>query len=730
MSARQSNNDRARPVWDATRCMGCGWCAIFCAEGALRTAAIPGGGASARAAENVGFSLLLDPARCSGCGVCAQLCPRSGALGMADDGVCGIPTALGTELSPAPLKPLPASQSVFPAQEIRQRFPDDVHAIYAKLISQLSGGTLPGEKWQIFDAADGSAAAYGKRLALYSEPDRGAAEALLSGANGAFTAMIALGADPAQAVDALREAVTFDGDCLVAAYAPKAGDGGIAAALEQMRSAVREGRWTLFPAAALLAAVSSGEEPVRAWDALNLSPISEAVPVPDAEARRHSFSESRLTYSEEQAVREALRCLRCREKTCAAMGCPIHNRIPEFLEKVAESDFSAAYAILSESSNLPAVCGRVCQQEKQCQGSCIRGNTGDPVSIGALERFVADWHRAHRAEEPSPRPVPPDAPRVAVVGSGPAGLSCAAVLADQGCAVTVFEREDVPGGVLRLGIPEFRLPDEVLEDTLLELKQKGVCFRTGVCVGETLTVERLFEDEGFKAVFLGVGAWQPNAMGIPGEKVKNVFPANAFLRGLNLGETEKLQLPGLLSGLRVLVVGGGNVAMDACRSAIRSNAEKVTVLYRRSEAEMPADRAELAEAAAEGVEFVYLTSPVEVMEKNGYAAGLRCVRMELGEPDESGRRSVRSLPGSEHEIPADIIITATGMRPETLLSDTIPALEVDRSGRIRTDAQGCTGVPGVYAGGDIVTGPATVVQAMAAGRRAAEQICRDIGMIS
>ena len=473
------------------------------------------------------------------------------------------------------------------------------------------------------------------------------------------------------------------------------------------------------------------------------TPMPELAP----EVRVNTFEESATGYTEQMAVREAMRCLRCRKHPCMANGCPVHNNIPEFIAKVAEADFEAAYQVLAQTTTLPAVCGRVCPQYEQCEGSCVRGIKGQAVSIGALERFVADWHRKNA---PAEAPKADDQARgliskaidrivtdlhkkqeaykadrkVAVIGSGPAGIACASVLADKGFPVTIFEKEEVAGGVLSYGIPQFRLPKDIVSAQIDDLKAKGVEIKTGVAFGGELTADSL-KEEGYSAVFVGNGAGVPYTMGIPGEDLENVCVASDYLVRINL---DKAYCPNSANPLpkaeKIAIVGGGNVAMDACRCAARTGAKKVYVVYRRSEAEMPADPAEVKEAIEEGVEFMYLTNPVAV-KGDGKVSGLECVRMELGEPDASGRRRPIPIEGSNFILDVDYVIMAIGTGFDEAVTSAAGGAELNRKGAFVVDPETqASSVPGIYAGGDNVTGPKTVVAAMVAGQKAGEAIAQ------
>ena len=451
----------------------------------------------------------------------------------------------------------------------------------------------------------------------------------------------------------------------------------------------------------------------------NMSPKKNEMPTQAPEVRAHNFNEVATGYSEETALDEALRCLNCPKMPCVS-GCPVNIHIPEFIAKIRENDFEGAYQVIQQTSSLPAVCGRVCPQELQCESKCVRGIKGEPVGIGRLERFVADWHNAHSSE--APKAAPSNGHRVAVVGSGPSGLTCAGDLAKKGYEVTVYESLHRPGGVLIYGIPEFCLPNEVVEREITKLIELGVKIETNVVVGKTLTIEEM-ERNGNEAVFVANGAETPRFMDIPGENLNGVYSANEYLIRINLMRAHKknTETP-ILFSKRVAVVGGGNVAIDAARCAVRLGAEKVYIVYRRGENELPARREEVAHAKEEGIEFKFLTNPVRINGKNGFVSSVTCVEMELGEPDSSGRRSPVVKENSEFDIEADAVVMAIGTTPATLVTDTTDGLETDKKGLIVIDEKGATGRRGVYAGGDAVTGPATVILAMSAGKRAAASI--------
>ncbi len=452
-------------------------------------------------------------------------------------------------------------------------------------------------------------------------------------------------------------------------------------------------------------------------DVLVKVPVSEQ----DPKVRATNFDEVCLGYTKEEAMEEASRCLNCKNAKCI-QGCPVSIQIPDFVAAVKEGDIAKAYDVISDSSALPAVCGRVCPQESQCEGQCIRGIKGEPVSIGKLERFTADW-----AKQQGIRPKGCDKKnghKVAVVGSGPAGLTCAGDLAKMGYDVTIFEALHEAGGVLVYGIPEFRLPKrDVVAAEVENVKSLGVKIETNVIVGRTVTIDELMEDEGFEAVFIGSGAGLPRFMGIPGEQANGVFSANEFLTRNNLMKAfrDDHDTP-IARGKKVVVVGGGNVAMDAARTALRLGAE-VHVVYRRSEAELPARVEEVHHAKEEGVIFDLLQNPTEILvDEKGWVSGIRIIKMELGEPDESGRRRPVEIPGSEYEIEADTVIMSLGTSPNPLISSTTEGLEVNRKGCIISADDGATSKEAVYAGGDAVTGAATVILAMGAGKAAAKGI--------
>ncbi len=462
----------------------------------------------------------------------------------------------------------------------------------------------------------------------------------------------------------------------------------------------------------------------------NMSLKKNPMPSQEPAVRAHNFDEVTIGYSAETAVDEALRCLSCKNMPCVS-GCPVNIHIPEFIAKVKEGDFEGAYQVIHKTSSLPAVCGRVCPQETQCEAKCVRGIKGESVGIGRLERFVADWHNAH--SDTAPTVAPSNGHRVAIVGSGPSGLTCAGDLAKKGYKVTVFEALHTAGGVLVYGIPEFRLPKSIVRKEVENLIAMGVDVETNVVIGKTLTVDELFE-KGFEAVFIGSGAGLPNFMGIPGESCKGVYSANEFLTRSNLMKAyrEDPDTP-IMKGGKVAVVGGGNVAMDAARTALRLGAEKVYIVYRRSMEELPARREEVEHAQEEGIEFLLLNNPVEILgyenpddrrdPKNGFVTGMKCIKMKLGEPDERGRRRPIPIEGSEFVLDVNTVIISIGTSPNPLIKSTTAGLEVNKHGGIIVEeATGATTKEGVYAGGDAVTGAATVISAMGAGKTAAKAI--------
>ena len=452
----------------------------------------------------------------------------------------------------------------------------------------------------------------------------------------------------------------------------------------------------------------------------NMNPKKNPMPSQEPDVRNHNFNEVALGYTEEMALDEAARCLNCKNMPCVA-GCPVNIHIPEFIAKIRELDFEGAYQAISRDSSLPAVCGRVCPQETQCESKCVRGIKGEPVGIGRLERFVADWHNAHAGAPAAP--AESNGHKVAIVGSGPSGLTCAGDLARKGYKVSVFEALHTAGGVLVYGIPEFRLPKAIVQKEIDNLIAMGVDVETNMVIGQTLTIDELF-DMGYEAVFIGSGAGLPMFMNIPGENLKGVYSANEFLTRINLMKAyrENSDTP-ILHGRSVAVVGGGNVAMDAARCARRLGAE-VKIVYRRSESELPARREEVEHAKEEGIEFCLLTSPLSIKgDENGNVCAMNCQKMELGEPDASGRRRPIPVEGSEYDIDVDCVIMALGTSPNPLIKSTTKGLDVNRKGGIIVEeATGKTSRDGVYAGGDAVTGAATVISAMGAGKTAAKAI--------
>lgn len=456
----------------------------------------------------------------------------------------------------------------------------------------------------------------------------------------------------------------------------------------------------------------------------NMSLKKNAMPSQDAAERSKNFREVALGYTEELAVSEAERCLHCKNMPCVK-GCPVMVDIPGFIAKIKERDFEGAYNVISATSSLPAVCGRVCPQETQCEKYCVRGIKGEPVGIGRLERFAADYHNEHGAAAPE-RPAS-NGVKVAVIGSGPAGLTCAGDLARLGYDVTVFEALHLAGGVLSYGIPEFRLPKAIVNKEIETLKDLGVKIETDMVIGKVLSIEELVKEYGFKAVFIGTGAGLPKFMNIPGETLNGVFSANEFLTRINLMKAykEDADTP-IQRGKNVVVVGGGNVAMDAARCARRLGAQ-VTVVYRRTLKELPARAEEVEHAMEEGIEFKFLTNPVKINgDNNRRVSSITCLKMRLSEPDASGRARPVPVEGSEFDITADVVIMALGTSPNPLIKDTTEGLEVNGHGGIITDENGKTSVTAVYAGGDAVTGAATVILAMGAGKTAAAAIDRYI----
>ena len=453
----------------------------------------------------------------------------------------------------------------------------------------------------------------------------------------------------------------------------------------------------------------------------NMSMTKVAMPEQAPDVRNKNFEEVALGYTKEMAIEEANRCLNCPKKPCMD-GCPVNVPIPGFIEKVAEGDFEAAYEIITSENALPAICGRVCPQENQCEGKCVRGIKGEPVGIGRLERFVADYHMAHSAQ--TPLQIEKNGKKVAVVGCGPAGLTCAGELAKKGYEVTIFEALHKAGGVLSYGIPEFRLPKDLVAKEIENVKNLGVTIETNVIIGRSLTIDDLMED-GYQAVFVGSGAGLPRFLNIPGENLLGVYSANEFLTRVNLMKAYKFpEAPTPVKvGKHVAVVGAGNVAMDAARTAKRLGAEQVYIVYRRGEDEVPARQEEVHHAKEEGIIFKLLNNPCEIHGEDGWVTGIEVVRQELGEPDESGRRSPVPVEGSNYIIPVETVVIAIGQSPNPLIRQTTPGLETQRWGGIIVDEDTMkTSKDGVYAGGDTVTGAATVILAMGAGKKAAQSI--------
>ena len=460
-----------------------------------------------------------------------------------------------------------------------------------------------------------------------------------------------------------------------------------------------------------------------------INPKKHEMPTQAPEVRAHNFYEVATGYTEEMAVGEAERCLNCKNQPCVN-GCPVNINIPDFISCIKNKDFEGAYNVISKTSSLPAVCGRVCPQETQCESKCTLGVKFEPVGIGRLERFVADWHNAN-ATEKAEKPVS-NGKKVAIVGSGPSGLTCAGDLAKSGYDVTVYEAFHTAGGVLVYGIPEFRLPKAIVAKEVETLKELGVKVETNVVIGKTLTVDELF-DMGFDAVFIGSGAGLPNFMNIPGESLKGVYSANEFLTRSNLMKAyrDDSTTP-IMKGGNVAVVGGGNVAMDAARTALRLGADNVYIVYRRSMDELPARKEEVEHAEEEGIKFELLRNPVEILgynnpddprdPRNGFVTGMKVIKMELGEPDEKGRRRPVEVEGSEYELKVNTVIMSIGTSPNPLIKDTTAGLEVNSRGGIVVNEDGLTSKNAVYAGGDAVTGAATVISAMGAGKTAAKAI--------
>ena len=453
----------------------------------------------------------------------------------------------------------------------------------------------------------------------------------------------------------------------------------------------------------------------------NMSPKKAPMPAQDPNVRNKNFLEVTTGYTAEVAIEEAQRCLNCKNKPCVS-GCPVHIDIPSFVKEVAEGNFAGAYDVISESSSLPAVCGRVCPQETQCESKCVRGIKTEPVGIGRLERFVADWHNAQTdVEIKKPQP---NGHKVAVIGSGPAGLTCAGDLAKKGYDVTVFEALHLAGGVLVYGIPEFRLPKSIVQKEVDTLKALGVKVETNMVIGRVISIDELMDEYGFESVFIGSGAGLPRFMGIPGENLCGVYSANEFLTRTNLMKAYKDDpTTPIMHAKKVAIVGGGNVAMDAARCAKRLGAEEVYIVYRRSEEELPARKEEVEHAKEEGIIFKLLNNPVEILgNEDEFVTGMKCIRMELGEPDASGRRRPVEVEGSEFVLDVDAVVISIGTSPNPLIKSTTKGLDTQKWGGIIADENGLTSREGVYAGGDAVTGAATVILAMGAGKTAAAAI--------
>jgi glutamate synthase (NADPH/NADH) small chain len=469
-------------------------------------------------------------------------------------------------------------------------------------------------------------------------------------------------------------------------------------------------------------------EPKKPRNITTITPDRTKMPEQPPEERRKNFKEVALGFTEEQAAREADRCIQCKKPLCVP-GCPVGIDIPGFIKAIAEKDYPRAYEILLASDLLPAVTGRVCPQEDQCEATCIVGKKLEPVAIGRLERFAADYALAHglaRVPEIRKRPE-----KVAVIGSGPGGLTCAADCARAGLQVTVFEALHVAGGVLKYGIPEFRLPNAIVDQEIANLLKMGVEIKVDHIVGKIFTIPQLMGEMGYQAVFIATGAGFPKFMGINGEGLNGVMSANEFLTRVNLMTGFEFPRTGTPVGMgkRVATIGAGNTAMDSSRTALRLGAEKSYIVYRRTEKESPARREELHHAIEEGVEFLWLNNPVEILGVEGWVKGMRCIKMELGEPDESGRRSPVPVPGSEFELEVDTVIYALGTKANPIIASTTPGLKTNRWGYLEVDPETQeTSIPGVFAGGDIVTGSATVILAMGAGRKAAKGILKRLGI--
>lgn len=448
------------------------------------------------------------------------------------------------------------------------------------------------------------------------------------------------------------------------------------------------------------------------------------MPEQPANIRNHNFQEVALGYDEKTAIDEAQRCLNCLKPRCV-QGCPVNVSIPNFIHEITEQNFGAAIRVLKDKNSFPAICGRVCPQENQCEKNCILGIKGEPVAIGRLERFVADYARQNELDQMPTTETIAKKQKVAIVGSGPSSLSCAGDLAKLGYDVNIFEALHAPGGVLMYGIPQFRLPKEIVQHEIDQIKTLGVKIMPDVVIGRTFTIDELMQEEGFAVVYVATGAGLPHFMNIPGENLNGVYSANEFLTRVNLMkayEFPKVATP-VYIGKKAAIVGAGNVAMDAARTAKRLGAETVYVVYRRSEEEMPARKEEIGHAREEGIEFRLLNNPLEILgDENSWVKGMKCIKMELGEPDASGRRSPVAIAGSEYILDVDMVVMSIGQGPNPLIKMTTPHLETNKRGNIVADAVGQTSMPGVFAGGDIVTGAATVISAMGAGKKAAVAI--------
>jgi len=457
---------------------------------------------------------------------------------------------------------------------------------------------------------------------------------------------------------------------------------------------------------------------------INMTPEKTKMPEQNPDIRNRNFLEVATGYTPEMAQEEAMRCLNCKHKPCVS-GCPVNVDIPAFIQSVAQGDIEKAYEIITKTNSLPAICGRVCPQETQCELPCVRGIKGEPVAIGRLERYVADYMLAKETFiADTPKPTVKKNKKVAVIGSGPAGLTAASDLCDMGYDVTIFEALHKAGGVLVYGIPEFRLPESIVEKEIERLKAKGVCIELNMVIGKTISIQELHEEEGFEAIFVGTGAGLPNFMNIPGENLNGVFSANEFLTRVNLMKAydPSYDTP-IYFGSHVAVVGGGNVAMDAARAAKRLGAEQVYIVYRRSEQEMPARAEEVHHAKEEGIEFRLLTNPTKILGETGWVTGMECVRMQLSEPGPDGRRRPVVIPGSEYVLKTTSVIMAIGTSPNPLIKSTTEGLETNKWGCIVADEEtGQTSIPYIFAGGDAVTGAATVILAMGAGKKAAAAI--------